>query len=340
MAQRTRLLAALLSATTCAGAYLAPPALAAPDAGPPAEQTWAVVGDLPYGPAQVEAFPGWVDDINAAAPDAVFHLGDIKSGSTRCDDQYYRDVKTQFDRVAAPLLYTPGDNEWTDCHRPNNGSYDPLERLEVLRSVFYTADQHRGDRRNVRTEAAAGFPENVSFRREGIDVALVHVVGSNNGTLPWAGLGRSEPTAAQLAEEQARTDNALDLVRRTFATARQKNDRAVVLMMQADMFDPTWPVTYEAVSAFEPLVRLIAAESAGFDGEVYLFDGDSHVFHVDRPLAAGSSWLQLYGVSTPADNLTRVTVDGSSNNWNWLEVTVAPRGDHPVLSWQRVPYSG
>ncbi len=35
------------------------------------------------------------------------------------------------------LVYTPGDNEWTDCHRSNNGKYDPLERLAALRNGFF-----------------------------------------------------------------------------------------------------------------------------------------------------------------------------------------------------------
>ena len=35
------------------------------------------------------------------------------------------------------MIYVPGDNEWTDCHRANNGGYDPLERLAFLRAMFY-----------------------------------------------------------------------------------------------------------------------------------------------------------------------------------------------------------
>ena len=57
------------------------------------------------------------------------------------------------------------------------------------------------------------------------------------------------------------------------------------------------------------------------------------------PLAAGSRWLDFYGVQGSADNLTRVTVDGSSNNTDFLEVTVNRPGAEHVLSWQRVPYT-
>ena len=38
---------------------------------------------------------------------------------------------------ADPLVYTPGDNEWTDCHRTSNGGYTPTERLDVIRTTFF-----------------------------------------------------------------------------------------------------------------------------------------------------------------------------------------------------------
>lgn len=41
-------------------------------------------------------------------------------------------AQTIFDSLDAPTLYSLGDNKWTDCHRTNNGSYDPIERLAFL----------------------------------------------------------------------------------------------------------------------------------------------------------------------------------------------------------------
>jgi hypothetical protein len=71
---------------------------------------------------------------------------------------------------------------------------------------------------------------------------------------------------------------------------------------------------------------------------VYLFNGDSHVYNDDQPLAAGPKWLSFYGVSQPVSNLTRVTVDGSTAVNNYLRVTVHPSGSS-VLDWTRVPFS-
>ncbi|GAA2496783.1 metallophosphoesterase [Terrabacter carboxydivorans] len=343
------------SALAAAAALAVLPALASVASAAPAASTatdapgqskdghyqFAVIGDVPYGDAQVAAFPKWVDQINAT-PDLSFtiHVGDIKNGSSKCTNEYFSMIRTQFDRFTMPLVYTPGDNEWTDCHRTNNGTYDPLERLAAIRSTFFPRPGHTlGADMTVASQQSAGFPENVSFRRQGIDIATLHVVGSNDGLLPWPELGHPTPTSEQVAEEKARMDNVVAQVRSAFADASQRHDRAVALFLQADMFDPTYAVSWADDSAFQPLVRELVAQSEAFDGEVYLFNGDSHVYNSDKPLAAGSKWLDFYGVQGSADNLTRITVDGSSNNKDFLEVTVNRPGAEHVLSWERIPYT-
>ncbi|GAA2018025.1 hypothetical protein GCM10009740_02030 [Terrabacter terrae] len=312
-----------------------------PGQGKDGHYRFAVIGDVPYGEAQVAAFPKWVDQINAT-PDLSFtvHVGDIKNGSSACTNEYFGMIRSQFDRFTMPLVYTPGDNEWTDCHRANNGTYDPLERLSAIRSTFFDRPGHTlGADLTVASQAASGFPENVSFRRQGVDIATLHVVGSNDGLLPWPELGHTSPTPQQVAEERARMDSAVAQVRSAFTDARLRHDRAVALFLQADMFDPTYDVTWADDSAFQPLVRELVAQSNDFDGEVYLFNGDSHIYNSDRPLAAGSKWLDFYDVQGSADNLTRVTVEGSSNTKDFLQVTVNRPGAHHVLSWERIPYA-
>ncbi|WP_076258681.1 metallophosphoesterase [Intrasporangium flavum] len=334
--------AAALLAIPAVAAAAAPTSDVPPGQGKDGHFSFAVIGDVPYGDAQVAAFPRWVDQIDAT-PGLAFtiHVGDIKNGSSQCTDEYFDMVRTQFDRFTMPLLYTPGDNEWTDCHRTNNGTYNPLERLAAVRRTFFPTPGQTlsADPMTVDSQAAQGFPENVSLRRQGVELATLHVVGSNNGLLPWPELGFSSPTPEQAAEERARMDAAVAQVRKAFASARQRHDRAVALFTQADMFDPTYEVTWADDSAFQPLVRELVAQSRDFDGEVYLFNGDSHVYNADHPLAAGSKWLDFYGVEGSAPNLTRVTVDGSSNNKDFLKVSVTRPGAEHVLSWERIPYA-
>jgi hypothetical protein len=105
------------------------------------------------------------------------------------------------------------------------------------------------------------------------------------------------------------------------------------------MFDPTGPnPQYADYYGFTPIVAAIARESAAFRGPVYLFNGDSHVYNEDKPLAPGSSWLSFYGVTTSAANLTRITCDGSTTVDNYLRVTVH-HGGPDVLTWEKVPFT-
>ncbi|RYU14788.1 metallophosphoesterase family protein [Nocardioides iriomotensis] len=337
----TRALLAGLGAVTLVSAPLAAaPSSAAPGQDQPTRTSFAVIGDVPYGAAQIAAFPGWIDRINAEPGlDLTVHVGDIKNGSSPCTDEYNAMIREQFERIQMPLLYTPGDNEWTDCHRPAAGTYDPLERLDAVRNTFFAMPGRTlgADPIKVDSQADLGFPENQSLRVRGVEMATLHVVGSNNDRAPWTGLGFTAPTTEQLAEERDRMTATLDLVADTFTRARQTNARAVAIFQQADMFDPSYQPAWD-VSAFRPLVQKLIDEASTFEGEIYLFDGDSHVYNVDRPVSAGSRWLDIYDVDGSADNLTRVTVDGEANNTNFLEVTVSRPGAPSVLSWRRVAY--
>ncbi len=95
--------------------------------------TLAVIGDTPYGPEKLAEFPALTDLINGDPKVAlVAHLGDIKAGSSSpCTNEYMDSIRVLFDRFKDPFVYTPGDNEWTDCHAAskNNGLYTPTERL-------------------------------------------------------------------------------------------------------------------------------------------------------------------------------------------------------------------
>src|SRR6476620_4063558 len=120
MSLRPLAAAALALAGTAAFSVLSTPSSAAE----PSESTFAVIGDVPYGATQIAAFPSWIQQINAD-PDvtSVIHLGYIKNGSSVCSDDYFAMIRQDFDTFADPFVYTPGDNEWTDCHRTNNGAY-------------------------------------------------------------------------------------------------------------------------------------------------------------------------------------------------------------------------
>lgn len=345
MRPMNRVMMAAAAAAVVSASLLAPPAMAEGDndagEGSRGRLSFAVIGDVPYGDAEIQAFPSYVQDINAHTElSFVGHVGDIKNGSSLCSDQYFAGIRKNFDSFTLPLVYTPGDNEWTDCHRTNNGAYNPLERLAKIRDVFFPQPGTTlGASMKVKSQAAQGLPENVNFQKKGVAFTAVNIPGSDNSMLPWTGLGNTAPTAEQEAEVRHRTAADVTELKDTFGKARENGDRAVVVMTQADMFDPTVTSPSQAdFGAFKPLVQTLIEESNSFGGPVYLINGDSHVYNQDHPLAAGSPWLDFYGQGTPAANLTRVTVDGSSNAKDWLKVTSNP-GSRDVLSFERIPFT-
>src|SRR5262245_20872696 len=192
----TRILAAagLLAAAALPTANsIAGPATAASDRS---IYRFAVIGDVPYGADQVAAFPGWIQQINAdPGVRSVVHLGDIKNGSSVCSDEYFGLIRSDFDTFEDPLVYTPGDNEWTDCHRVNNGAYTPLERLDKVRELYLSRPGRtmRQKQRNRDSQARLGYPENVIYHRARVTFVAANITGSNNGLQPWDGIGNTEP---------------------------------------------------------------------------------------------------------------------------------------------------
>jgi hypothetical protein len=268
--------------------------------------TLAIIGDTPYSSAQIANFPNDIAAINAD-PDVsrVVHLGDIKSGSTQCTDAYFASIRAQFDTFADPLVYTPGDNEWTDCHRVNNGGYNPLERLAKIRADFFDVrGQTLGEQ--VPIEAQGGATrENVLWSQDGAEFGVINVPGSNNSLLPWT--GNTEPTPEQLAEVRSRTTADLQWIDRIFAAARADGAAGVFVGMQADMFSD------EATAGYDAIVKRLAVQAHQFQKPVVLFEGDSHLFRVDHPFTPGDPLYGKYDIPVDAPNLTRVVVQGSTN---------------------------
>src|SRR4028118_2004887 len=77
---------------------------------------------------------------------------DIKSGNSPCTDELFLREKERFEDSASPLVYVPGDNEWTDCERTG---YDPIERLERLREIFFEGEESLGERSEERVSRNA-----------------------------------------------------------------------------------------------------------------------------------------------------------------------------------------
>ncbi|MEA2642354.1 MAG: hypothetical protein QOF51_3748, partial [Chloroflexota bacterium] len=85
---------------------------------------FGLTGDQLYGPDGIAKWPALQAGLDAAPLSFVVFGGDFKNGSTVCDDATFADRLQRFSNSAHPFVFLPGDNEWTDCWRENNGSYD------------------------------------------------------------------------------------------------------------------------------------------------------------------------------------------------------------------------
>ncbi len=91
---------------------------------------FAVLGDAPYSPVEFELFDVVLEDLAAHDLTSVIHVGDIFSEP--CLDEAYRRVRDEFNSIPHPVVYTPGDNEWTDCFNGSEES-NPYNRLASIR---------------------------------------------------------------------------------------------------------------------------------------------------------------------------------------------------------------
>jgi hypothetical protein len=246
----------------------------------------------------------------------VLHVGDIKSGSTQCTDEYFQTMFSLFGTFKDPLVYTPGDNEWTDCHRPNNGGYDPLERLTAVRQVFFAEPGTTLGGRNKQVLTQPSYPENQLWLQSRVAFSTVHVVGSQNNLAPWTNETPAQRDA-RMAEANARIAAAIQWIDATFALAQADDAAGVVLTMQADTFF----AENETSPGFAAIVSRLEQRATQFTRPVLLIQGDTHDYLIDTPLAG-------------APNLTRVVVEGETAS-EWLRVTVNPRTPR-VFSWERV----
>jgi hypothetical protein len=338
---------AALAALAALGLIAGSAAGAAPD---PAESpdtasrpaTYAIIGDTPYGAPQIANFPNDVAEINAdPAVSLVMHLGDIKNGSSQCSTGYFETIRADFDQFEDPLVYTPGDNEWTDCHRANNGGYWPAgpvlngdprpARLEEIRRIFFDQPGWTLGESPREVEAqAAPYVENVLWQQSSTVFGVLDVPGSNNDWAPW--FGSLPRTSSQIAEVEGRTAADLAWLERIFDRAESDHAKAVVIGIQADVWDPAIESDPASYDHFTPIVQALAEETLRFGGPVLLLNGDSHQFTDDRPLADPSRPQNnsIYGIEEEVPNLRRITVNGSTTPCHeWLKLTVSPSASHP-----------
>ena len=356
-------------------------AIASPFSKPPL--TVAVFGDWPYSSSLLHNAPLLLNSVNND-PDVslVIHVGDIHSGSMPCTGAglspipvtanpiWNQGIFNIFQQFKDPVVYTPGDNEWADCHKTKGGSSgDPLKELAAVRSLFFPNPGVTlgGVGKEVESQANefeeeypidAQFVENVMWTQFHVVFVTLNIPGSNNDGLPWKG-GTGLPFLNESARQQEVTErNAANLrwLNRAFQTAKAKKAAGMVIAIQADMWDLAATVSGgDGLNGYDEFVQALATQAVAFGRPVLLLNGDSHLFEADRPLdptdrtgcvdttgttgCTGGVVLSPIHSTQAVPTLTRITVQGSTNVLNeWLRLTIDPSTPN-VFTWQNVCYS-
>ncbi|MFT3998048.1 MAG: metallophosphoesterase family protein [Asticcacaulis sp.] len=257
-----------------------------------------VIGDTPYDDVDRAMLSRALPLIKAQKPAFILHVGDIQSGGEVCGppDDKFAQLLTELKPI--PVIYTPGDNEWTDCDRkddPTTGrKFSELQRLQTLRTRFFSAPALSHGRWRYTQQAEQ--PENARFEYKGLVFVTVHAVGTNNGRNFVMG---DDPQAVAKAAD-ARDAADVSWLHAAFTEARRRKARGVVVVMQADMtavLTKAFGVPCTDAIADEhrlcdghlPVRSALVEEARTFPGKVILIHGDTEPFTLSRGDVAGRS---------------------------------------------------
>ncbi len=252
-----------------------------------------VFGDAPYTGKQIEVLENTVAPaIQNAAVSFLIHFGDMKSGGESCTDALIQERYDQLmDLRPGRVFYTPGDNEWTDCDRPEmEERFSELERLDFLRNLIASKPMNLPADWHYATQPK--FPENARWTQGNVMFATVHIVSTNNGREEIF-LDDIEST---LDLVDARDQANRVWLRAAFDAARESNSGAVVIATQADVTklagsapcSDSVRIRCDAFAAFrDQLLRL----AAGFKKPVLLVHGDTNPFCLDKKFGGDTAPL-------------------------------------------------
>lgn len=305
--------------------------------------TVAVFGDWPYNANLLKNSSLLVRSINADSDvRRVIFVGDIHSGTMPCvgaglsptpsgaDPTWNKIIFDIFSSFNSSVIYTPGDNEWVDCHKTNEMmSGYPLNELASVRSLFFaqrgrtlgqadSAVSTQAVEFDLNHKSDSQFVENVIWEDSGVVFVTLNMPGSNNDTLPWTnGFENPKAHAQEIEDRNAANMRWLDTA---FERAHTNHAKAIVIALHADMWE-----SEDGVSAYTPFVQHLASQTEAFKNPVLLVNGDSHSFKKDKPLADPQSETGSVHHTQAVPNLTRISVQGSINNpAEWLRLTIDP----------------
>ena len=296
---------------------------------------FVVIGDTPYSNRDKIMLETAKLKIHQGNYPFVIHIGDYKGGGAACTDEHDR-YQLELIKALAPLpvFYTPGDNEWTDCDRFDNpetgGKYSELDRLEVVRALFFKHAPRNTSSLKYRTQK--NQKENATWKYGGIRFATLNVPGTNNGR-DWVGGDSLTRTHAAANKRDAANLVWLD---RIFDVASREKTRAIVIAIHGDITnvdekpedkmctDMAATGTHDC-DGFTDFRKVLQTHALATTVPILLIHGDTAPFTLNQKIAgedapnlwrlnaAGDAGIGRTGQPYGVHDVTLVTIDSGQN---------------------------
>ena len=304
---------------------------------------FGVIGDTSYSKVAELEFDRLMAALNKESLPFVVHVGDFEADrrayerspdklttiTMPCTDENFQRVLATFQKSVNPIILTPGDNDWTDCHFVKAHKFDPMERLAKVREMFFPAGRSLGQKTiavesQAKDEAFKKYRETLIWSLNGVTFATLHIVGSNNN---------KGSTPEMDAEHADRTKANIAWMKKMFADAKAKNSTGLVLLTQANPgFETRWtptlmrryirnfpkvePPARPEPTGYDEILDALAEEMETYKKPTPFVHGDTHIFHVSKPLLCKKTKRNF-------ENFTRVETFGDPDT-HWVRITVDP----------------
>ena len=308
-------------------------------------------GDLPYSDTQAkDGVPNLIMDMNRQKLAFTVHDGDFKAGNgvagsttpTTCADAMYVQALGFLNALNAPAAFTPGDNDWTDCDRASNGSFNSLERLDHERQLFFstpfTLGIHRlhqavqsdttktpcqgyvsGDLDTV-TYKLVACVENRRWTYRGVTYATLNIQGSCDNRCG------DHPDTKEAA---FRRDADIAWMRETFQVAMDRDSAAIMFISQADpgfhnrpvesepsrnpkTLELVTPIPAGTVDGHRDFLVALRDEVKAFRKPVAYVHGDTHYFRIDKPFYDSDPPDSVTTTARRLENFIRIETFGDN----------------------------
>ncbi|VVE67308.1 hypothetical protein PAN31117_02558 [Pandoraea anapnoica] len=298
----------------------------APAKPPPFE--FAVLGNTPFNSTEAPVTRSVLASIGDTPAAFVVHAGNLKSVSESCRDDLVTQRLSLLASSPKPMIYVPGANDWADCERATDGSYNPVERLDFLRDHAFDDDALLGPgpvgyaqfdlTRQSDMARFRQYHENVRWFYRGVVFVGVNLPGNNNNYRSAGGRN---------GEYEDRVIATRVWLQHALVYAQQKDALGMVVIAQADPeFEPARGgglggifsdrAGRRGVDGYKDFRMQLQRLAARFKGPILLIDSGKTMHH-SQPLR------DAHGA--PVKTFTQLSTFGSPTSNRWVRVHVDPR---------------